>query len=682
MTELRPYPFDQLVRRSLLELEREQKLFDLPLASGYFGDTELDFSVQMHGSRASSPLGPAAGPHTQMAQNIVLSWLAGCRVMELKTVQVNDRLQIPRPCIDMATVGYNVEWSQELRVWESLEEYVKASMLIEVLQVSGLVPLTPGFADTLFDLSLGYDLEGIRSSRVQGFIDSMMDATEVIERLRPKLPAEYRHLDFQTRISDQVTLSTFHGCPSDEIEGIARHLIEDKGLHTIVKLNPTLLGPDRVQQVLHERLGYSEERVPQAAFDEDTHWEEMTSFCERLGILASDRNLGFGVKFTNTLIVENHRDFFPASEERMYLSGPPLHVLAMCLVDDFREHFGMRFPVSFSAGIDRHNFPDAAALGLLPVTTCSDLLKTGGYRRGEKYYQSLAGRMAAVNATDLEEFAILAYGLGSQALSALGQLEPRRRADCEAALTASGDLRAAAGDALFESWVREARRLGTRHYVERLLDDERYSRGRNDRPPKKIDSALETFDCIACDKCVPVCPNGANFSFRLGPLEVPIVKLLSDGEGWVVREEGQLSIGQEVQYANFADFCNDCGNCDVFCPEDGGPYMIKPRFFRTVEDWREFADLDGFALDSEAAPATLHGRFGGRAFLLSTEGERLRFGGPGFELSLDPRHPELNCEGWADEEVDLTYLRLLMLVRESVYEADQLNYLSSMETSR
>jgi putative selenate reductase len=34
------------------------------------------------------------------------------------------------------------------------------------------------------------------------------------------------------------------------------------------------------------------------------------------------------------------------------------------------------------------------------------------------------------------------------------------------------------------------------------------------------------------------------------------------------------------QLANYADFCNECGNCDVFCPEDGGPYVLKPRLFR------------------------------------------------------------------------------------------------------
>ena len=36
----------------------------------------------------------------------------------------------------METVGYNVEWSQELTAGQSLEEYVKGAMLIEMLKAS------------------------------------------------------------------------------------------------------------------------------------------------------------------------------------------------------------------------------------------------------------------------------------------------------------------------------------------------------------------------------------------------------------------------------------------------------------------------------------------------------------------------------------------------------------------
>ena len=62
----------------------------------------------------------------------------------------------------MANVGYNVEWSQELKLEQSLREYVKAAMLLEILKASeraGRGASSANF-DTVFDMSVGYNLEG------------------------------------------------------------------------------------------------------------------------------------------------------------------------------------------------------------------------------------------------------------------------------------------------------------------------------------------------------------------------------------------------------------------------------------------------------------------------------------------------------------------------------------------
>src|SRR5450830_365075 len=177
MANLAPMPIATLVRRMLRELDANDSIFDLPARKFVLGDARHDCSVRFHGHAAATPFGPAAGPNTQLAQNIVLAWLAGGRIVELKTVQINDRLTIPRPCIDMQTVGYNVEWSQELTLEESLEEYVKAAMLIRILEAGGRLALAPGFGRTIFDMSVGYDLAGIRSDRVQAFMAGMMDAS-------------------------------------------------------------------------------------------------------------------------------------------------------------------------------------------------------------------------------------------------------------------------------------------------------------------------------------------------------------------------------------------------------------------------------------------------------------------------------------------------------------------------
>ena len=185
-----PYPLGRLASRILRELDGGGPVLDLPRNKLVTGPGALDWSTSLHGTKVATPLGPAAGPHTQLAQNIVLAYLGGCRIFELKTVQLIDDLVIPRPCIDVRTVGFNVEWSQELKLEQSLEEYVKASMLLEVLAASGKLGLAPGFERFAFDLSVGYDLKGIKHERVQAFLHGMLDATAVIERLRPELPKE------------------------------------------------------------------------------------------------------------------------------------------------------------------------------------------------------------------------------------------------------------------------------------------------------------------------------------------------------------------------------------------------------------------------------------------------------------------------------------------------------------
>ena len=115
MAELIPAPFADLVTRLYEEPKAQDSLFVLPRRKWYVPEpSPRDLTVHFHGKVAGNAAGPAAGPHTQMAQNILLSYVAGARILELKTVQVNDRLTIGRPCIDMTNVGYNIEWSQEL----------------------------------------------------------------------------------------------------------------------------------------------------------------------------------------------------------------------------------------------------------------------------------------------------------------------------------------------------------------------------------------------------------------------------------------------------------------------------------------------------------------------------------------------------------------------------------------
>ncbi len=684
MAELRPYPFGALLLRMFRELDEHDAIFHLPRRKFALGDEHHDTSVVFQGHVAGSPLGPAAGPQSQMAQNIVLSWLAGCRIFELKTVQILDELQIPRPCIDMQTVGYNVEWSQELKLEQSLDEYVKGAMAIRILEASGRLSMPPSFAPVVYDMSVGYDRKGIKSERVQAFMRGMMDASAVVERLRAEIPdelAQYRDLDFQTKLADTLTLSTFHGCPPDEIEGIIEILLEELGLHCIVKLNPTLLGPQRMRELLHDQLGYTELDVPAKAFESDTKWEQAVGFIERLGSKADALGLHFGVKLTNTLIVHNHRSFFPAAEKEMYMSGAPLHVLAMNLVGRVREQFGDRFPISFSAGIDQRNFSDAVALGLAPITVCSDLLQPGGYARAQAYYKELARRMDAVGATTVDDFVLRAHGHAPAALDALG-LSETTHDDCLQALEPGGSLDAAVADhTLAARWLSAVKVLNTVTYVEQVTVDPRYTLAHNQKPPKKVGSQLVLLDCLTCDKCLPVCPNDANFTFVLPTGQVPVLKLRAHAGGFVAEACEPITVAKKHQIANFADFCNECGNCDVFCPEDGGPYVIKPRFFGSRGDWQTLTTHDGFYVEQAGPVRTVLGRFGGASFEARIEATAsgsasVRFVGEGFSVEFDRADPAGTVAGKAEGEVDLTFFHLMDMVSSAVLAASD-NYVSA-----
>jgi putative selenate reductase len=188
---LTPMSLEVLLGRVAHEWATRRRIFDLPTARFFDVTSGPDLTAHFMGRPAATPIGPAAGPHSQLAENIVLAWLGGARVFELKTVQVMDELEINRPCIDMQTIGFNIEWSQELKIAQSLTEYVKAWMMIEIMrhweELTPFLGVDPG--PHIFDLSVGYDLAGISSEPVAGFIDGLIDASAEIERLRPTSPS-------------------------------------------------------------------------------------------------------------------------------------------------------------------------------------------------------------------------------------------------------------------------------------------------------------------------------------------------------------------------------------------------------------------------------------------------------------------------------------------------------------
>jgi len=654
MAHLYPIPFADLALRMCREAETSGAVFDLPERKWWIPDPGLDFSAVHFSRRASTPVGPAAGPHTQLAQNIVLAWLAGSRIVELKTVQVNDRLDIPRPCIHAPNIGFNVEWSQELRVGESLREYAKAAYLIEILKETGAFGRFPAGVglDTVFDISVGYDLEGIRSAKVSQFIGGMLRPGKLFDELRSELPgelAEFRDLELPHPISDCVTLSTFHGCPADQIESIARYLLEELGLHVIIKLNPTLLGYEAVRELLHDRLGYGHLDLRREAFDVDLQYADGIGILQRLREVAERRGSTIGAKFTNTLVVRNDAGLFPTQTDPwMYVSGAPLHVLSMNLMQKFREDLGFDFPVSFSAGIDVKNFADAVACGMVPVTTCTDLLKQGGFGRLPAYLKALGREMERAGVSSREAYVLAARAHAAEAASAelAGHVAPQVLEDLREAAASRPDavpdrIREVAGaagldpEATLLRVIRTAGRLNGHDIVPPLAGQRRYHADSNAKPPRRIDSVLDLYDCINCDLCVSACPNDAIFAYDATPLNLQ-TQVIGPGPGGFSLTPGEgFAIAGTHQLALLAGACNECSNCEVYCPEHGAPFRVKERVFGSSQAFAESAD-DGFCIvDGE-----LRGRLGGRVLTLRVdEASNWAFVDAGdvrLELSWDP----------------------------------------------
>jgi len=396
-------PFDLLLKRALAELEGSGSTFGIPRSLFYVPQPDSPFSATtLFGHSLVTPIGPAAGPHTQLAQNIVSAWLSGGRFIELKTVQVMDTLEIPRPCIDMEDEGYNVEWSQELRLDESAQEYVNAWVLVHLLhRLLGF----EGPVGTIFNMSVGYNMAGILTPPMQRFMDRMSDATaEIASRVEMAASAGVPAFSAPpSRICDSVTLSTMHGCPSDEIEQIARYLIEERGLHTTVKLNPTLLGRDMVMRILHDNLGFREIDIPAAVFEHDLQYDRAVAMIRTLKRIAAQRGVAFGVKLSNTLAMANHKRVLPGDE--MYMSGRALYPITINLFRKLFQEFDGDLVVSYAGGADAQNVADLLSCGALPVTAASDLLKPGGYSRMVDWLEVLGGEMQARGASSLEDLA-------------------------------------------------------------------------------------------------------------------------------------------------------------------------------------------------------------------------------------------------------------------------------------
>ena len=408
-----PMSFEQLVDWVLQEKKKRGTVFGQHHA--YRADGTHNRT--MFGRTLETPIGPAAGPHTQMTQNIVAAYYAGSRFFELKTVQIMDGEElaacINRPCIKADDEGYNCEWSTELTVPQAMEEYIKAWFLLKVIaREFGLGDMN-GFQ---FNVSVGYDLAGIQSPKVDTFLNSMKHAedTEIFKHCKAYLLEHadwFEHVTTEDieqippEICNSVTLSTLHGCPPQEIERIAMYLLTEKGFHTFVKCNPTLLGYEFARKTMDE-MGYDYIQFGDFHFKDDLQYEDAVPMLTRLMNTAKERNLEFGVKITNTFPVDVKQNELPSEE--MYMSGKSLYPLSISLAAKLAKEFDGRLRISYSGGADYYNIERIVDAGIWPVTVATTLLKPGGYQRLTQMAKLLDKENAPFEKVDAESAGKLA----------------------------------------------------------------------------------------------------------------------------------------------------------------------------------------------------------------------------------------------------------------------------------
>jgi putative selenate reductase len=102
----------------------------------------------------------------------------------------------------------------------------------------------------------------------------------------------------------------------------------------------------------------------------------------------------------------------------------------------------------------------------------------------------------------------------------------------------------------------------------------------------------EAGRCLWCDEicsiCTTVCPNLANRTYRITPFSHMLQKAVKTEDDKMAFEDDALfEIRQHYQVLHIANFCNECGNCNTFCPASGAPFRDKPRFWLTTESFNE-----------------------------------------------------------------------------------------------
>jgi putative selenate reductase len=179
--------------------------------------------------------------------------------------------------------------------------------------------------------------------------------------------------------------------------------------------------------------------------------------------------------------------------------------------------------------------------------------------------------------------------------------------------------------------------------------------------------AARCLQCATlCDKCVEVCPNRANYTYHVSPVNwtLPLLACQQDGfsppvaptgspdprpknPDWsasrpptlVVAGTEPFRITQSRQILHVDDLCNECGNCATFCVHQGKPYIDKPRLFLSRADFHQ-EDNNAFYI----AGNTIHRRENGHESTLTLKDGQFAFESAQIDVRLSSQFETIQVE--------------------------------------
>lgn len=557
MSQLRPVPLSLLIRQGAKSYDRDRTVFGIHRRAMYRGVPGCDMRRAVGRGEIGAPLGIASGPHTQMAQNIAAGYLAGARLFELKSLK-SEPYTPERPTIFPGEALRHHEWTHELGARDAFFEFAKGMYLIEALRAL-FIPenLTMGLEGYAFDLSLFPEPEpiSIGDGILQDRAGDMEPVWDVLRHdLRAELPRDLLFLaeiPLPESLTGSITLSLDHAPRFEDVTRVTDEW-RDAGFTVRWKLPPEILGAARVETLL-AGLGYDEWRVlvDEGGTGRSARADVWHDRLSTAGEQGTQLSIGHGPRVARS------------GEAPGYLSGRPLFPFSLAIAIMLQQFGYKPADIIFAGGIDETNYPEAVGLGFNGVTLCSDLFRPGGLGRLGRLHRALGREMRSIGAGTIESYR--------------EKLSPPRSLE----------------DALVRS-----------------LGDDRYHRRLPQR--RDITSALALFDCVNCDLCMPVCPNGANFTYMAEPESVERGRFRWANGTWDKIESRTVAIGDgkrpRQQIGSEAELCNDCGLCEAVCPENGAPQFEKARIFRSRASF-ERDPRNGFLIGRDAEGAYMLARF-------------------------------------------------------------------------